>query len=181
MATLSIFSDTDHGATAKRIVHPAAVAAALEARGIRHQSWPVLPGIVPGTSPETVLQAYAAAVARVQTTGGYKAVDVVSIAPDDPERAAKRAKFLTEHTHREDEVRFFAAGGGLFSLHLGSEVVQVKCSAGDLLVVPDGTRHWFDMGPAPAFVAIRWFTDPAGWVAYPTGWADCVRYPAMVA
>ena len=38
-----------------------------------------------------------------------------------------RRKFLEEHTHAEDEVRFFVEGCGLFVLHIGSEVLSVLC------------------------------------------------------
>jgi 1,2-dihydroxy-3-keto-5-methylthiopentene dioxygenase len=53
-------------------------------------------------------------------------------------------------------------------------VYELLCTKGDLIGVPDGTRHWFDMGPAPHFVAIRLFTNPAGWVAEMTG-SDIAR------
>ena len=60
-----------------------------------------------------------------------------------------RAKFLDEHFHKEDEVRFFVAGSGLFTLHVGDKVYEILCESGDLIGVPDGTTHWFDMGPEP--------------------------------
>src|SRR3546814_4195286 len=75
-----------------------------------------------------------------------------------------RAKFLDEHFHKEDEVRFFVAGSGLFTLHVGDRVYEIECVKDDLIAVPDGTTHWFDMGPEPSFVAIRFFTEPDGWV-----------------
>jgi len=81
--------------------------------------------------------------------------DVISIAPDSPEREAMRQKFLDEHFHQEDEVRFFVAGSGLFSLHINGKVYEIRCEQGDLIGVPDGTRHWFDMGPAPSFRSRR--------------------------
>ncbi len=80
-----------------------------------------------------------------------------------------RQKFLAEHTHGEDEVRFFVDGHGLFSLHVAAEVYEVLCEKGDLISVPANTKHWFDMGPNPRFVAIRFFNNPDGWVAEFTG------------
>ena len=104
-------------------------------------------------------------------------LDVVSIAPDNPKREEMRAKFLEEHFHKEDEVRFFVAGSGLFTLHVDGEVYEVKCEQGDLIAVPDSTRHWFDMGPEPSFVAIRFFTEPDGWVGHFTGTDIAQRFP----
>jgi 1,2-dihydroxy-3-keto-5-methylthiopentene dioxygenase len=55
----------------------------------------------------------------------------------------------------------------------------VLCTQGDLIGVPDGTRHWFDMGPNPHFVAIRLFTNPAGWVANFTGDEIAARFARL--
>ena len=108
---------------------------------------------------------------------GFTTIDVVSIAPDNPHREAMRAKFLDEHFHKEDEVRFFVAGSGLFSLHVDGKVYEVLCETGDLISVPDSTTHWFDMGPEPSFVAIRFFTEPDGWVGHFTGTDIAKQFP----
>jgi 1,2-dihydroxy-3-keto-5-methylthiopentene dioxygenase len=60
-------------------------------------------------------------------------------------------------------------GKGLFSLHIDDKVFEVLCEKGDLISVPANTAHWFDMGPRPRFVAIRFFNNPEGWVANYTG------------
>ena len=51
--------------------------------------------------------------------------------------------------------------------------------AGDLISVPAGTTHWFDMSERPSFVALRFFTREDGWVAEFTGDRIAERYPAM--
>jgi 1,2-dihydroxy-3-keto-5-methylthiopentene dioxygenase len=72
-----------------------------------------------------------------------------------------RGKFLDEHTHAEDEVRFFAEGSGMFYLHIGGKVYMVLCEAGDFISVPAGTTHWFDMGPSPDLEAENLFIEGA--------------------
>jgi 1,2-dihydroxy-3-keto-5-methylthiopentene dioxygenase len=94
---------------------------------------------------------------------------VVSLTADNPHKTAFREKFLNEHTHSEDEVRFFVDGKGLFSLHIENQVFEVLCTRSDLISVPANTRHWFDMGENPNFIAIRFFNNPEGWVANFTG------------
>jgi 1,2-dihydroxy-3-keto-5-methylthiopentene dioxygenase len=126
-----------------------------------------------------VIAAYRADVDRLMREEGYQSVDVISLAPDHPDRATLRRKFLSEHTHSEDEVRFFVAGSGQFTLHLGGKVYDVLCEAGDLIGVPDGTPHWFDMSESPSFVAIRLFTNKEGWVANFTGADIAERFPRM--
>ena len=102
--------------------------------------------------------------------------DVISLPAGDPRASDMRRKFLSEHTHGEDEVRFFVAGQGLFTLHVSDRVYEVLCEAGDLIGVPALTRHWFDMGPNPDFVVIRLFNNPEGWVASFTGDAIADRF-----
>ncbi len=137
----------------------------LKAVGISIERWQTDHGIDSATSPEAILAAYADDIERLKREGGYQTVDVVSMVPDHPDKGAFRNKFLAEHTHSEDEVRFFVAGKGLFSLHIGDRVYEVLCGCGDLIRVPANTTHWFDMGPNPEFTAIRLFNNPEGWVA----------------
>ncbi|GGY38682.1 acireductone dioxygenase [Bacterioplanes sanyensis] len=141
----------------------------LQDIGVQFEQWPTQPELQPGCAPEQVLAAYQDDIERLQQQHGYQAVDVISLDANHPDKAALRQKFLSEHTHSEDEVRFFAAGEGLFTLHQDGKVYEVHCVAGDLISVPANTPHWFDMGPHPRFVAIRWFTNPEGWVAQFTG------------
>lgn len=156
-----------------------AIAEALAAIGVRFERWPTRPGIVAGAAPEAVLEAYDDEIRRLSEAEGYRSADVVSMAPDHPEKATMRTKFLDEHTHAEDEVRFFVDGAGLFTLHVGERVYEVLCARGDLIGVPAGTRHWFDMGPNPSFVAVRLFTNPDGWAADFTGEDIALRFPRL--
>ena len=126
-----------------------------------------------------MIAAYRADIDRLMREEGYRAVDVVSLTPDHPDRVALRRTYLAEHRHVEAEVRFFVAGAGQFALHVGDKVYEVLCEAGDLIGVPDGARHWFDMSESPSFVAIRLFTNPAGWVAQFTGDDIATRFPQM--
>ena len=158
---------------------PTLIAAELAERGIGFERWPAHAELPAGAGAEAVLAAYAREIARVQERGTYPTVDAIRMTPDHPDRDALRQKFLAEHTHSEDEVRFFVEGRGLFCLHIGDEVLQVLCEADDWISVPAGTRHWFDMGSSPHFCAIRFFDNPEGWVAQFTGDAIAERYPLL--
>lgn len=142
---------------------------ALKALGVRFERWRAGAELEPGADQQAVLEAYQADIDRLIAENGYQSVDVVSMHPDHPEKMAFREKFLSEHTHSEDEVRFFVAGQGLFSLHIGDQVCEILCEQGDLISVPAHTPHWFDMGANPSFIAIRLFNNPQGWVANFTG------------
>lgn len=154
-----------------------AIARKLGAIGVTFERWQAAHAVEPGASQEAVLAAYRDDVARLVAQHGFRTVDVVSVAPDAPNKRELRAKFLEEHYHEEDEVRFFVAGAGLFTLHVGDEVYEIECTQGDLIAVPGRTTHWFDMGPEPSFVAIRFFLEPDGWVGHFTGSDIAQRFP----
>lgn len=154
----------------------AAIAAALAPIGVRFEQWPSRP-LPADAGQDAVLTAFAPEVERLQRDNGYQAVDVMRVHPDHPDRVALREKFLSEHRHSEDEVRFFVEGEGLFTLREDDKVYAVLCTAGDLISVPAGMRHWFDMGAAPGFTVIRMYIDPAGWVAQYTGDPIADRFP----
>ena len=138
--------------------------------GVAFERWPVKAvAAANAADPQHILQAYQAEIDRLKASHGYTTVDVARITPDHPDRAAMRLKFIEEHTHDDDEVRYFTEGSGAFYLHLGDGVYQVVCEAGDLISVPAHTKHWFDMGPVPHFTAIRLFKSPEGWVGKFTG------------
>lgn len=179
MSRLRIFDENRPATPTASFVDHASIKRELAKAGVRFEQWAANQPIAPGASQEEVIAAYRSDIDRLMREEGYQAVDVISLKPDHPERATLREKFLSEHTHSEDEVRFFVAGAGQFTLHLGNQIYDVLCEAGDLIGVPDGTRHWFDMSEAPYFVAIRLFSNKDGWVAKYTGSDIAKGFPRM--
>ena len=177
MSRLRIFSETDPSLPMLSTSAHEFIAEQLAKIGVVFEQWQAVAELAPGAEPAAVMAAYQQDIDRLVRERGFRTIDVVSIAPDHPEREAMRKKFLDEHFHKEDEVRFFVAGSGLFTLHVGERVYEILCEQGDLIGVPDSTRHWFDMGPAPHFIAIRFFTEPDGWVGHFTGTDLAQRFP----
>ncbi|MBB3228606.1 1,2-dihydroxy-3-keto-5-methylthiopentene dioxygenase [Luteibacter sp. Sphag1AF] len=179
MSRLRIYDDTRHEAPIAVHENHADISAALAGVGVRFEQWAAKQPIQPGASQDEVIDAYRGDIERLMSSEGYQSVDVISLKPDHPDRATLRQKFLSEHTHSEDEVRFFVAGAGQFTLHIDGRVYEVLCEQGDLIGVPDGTPHWFDMSESPYFVAIRLFTNKDGWIAQFTGQDIAERFPRM--
>lgn len=180
MTTLTLY---DAGAPATAIEHLtdfATAAQRLAAVGIGLERWDASASLPADATDADILAAYAAPIARLQAERGYRSVDVVRLTPGHPDRVAMRAKFLAEHVHDEDEVRFFVEGSGMFYIHAGGRVHALECTTGDLILLPQGTRHWFDTGEHPRFTAIRLFTRPDGWVARFTGDAIAEAVPLYV-
>ena len=169
MSSISVYQNTNPDEALHSSSDGAVIAELLSQIGVRFERWEASRAIRPGDPQDLILEAYRDDIDTLVASDGYQTFDVVSLSEDHPEKDAMRQKFLAEHTHSEDEVRFFVAGEGLFSLHVDSRVYEVLCTRGDLISVPANTRHWFDMGPRPNFVAIRLFNNPEGWVANFTG------------
>jgi len=147
--------------------------------GIRFERWEAGVALPLGAGQEDVLAAYRTSVDRLSRMAGFVAADVVRVLPDTPGHPEMRRKFLEEHTHAEDEARFFVEGAGLFVIHHNGSVLSVLCEQGDLISVPAGMPHWFDMGSRPRFTAIRLYTSREGWVARFTGSDIASRFPGL--
>ena len=142
----------------------------FNARGLYFDQWQCDVIFEDTATQEDILQAYSKDLFPFMENGGYQTADVISINSLTENYEAIRAKFLAEHTHTEDEIRFFVDGKGLFWFNLENEsVFNLLCEKGDLISVPAGTKHWFDAGESCPFVkAIRIFIDMSGWVPHYT-------------
>ncbi len=177
MTVLHIFHEHQPDAVHTRLDEPAAITARLQRDGVAFAQWPVRQHLAADATQDDILGAYAPEIADLKANGGYVTADVIRMYPTHPDKAMLRAKFLNEHRHAEDEVRFFVEGDAIFYMHIDAEILALHCFAGDLVSVPANTRHWFDMGDAPSFTAIRLFTNPEGWVAQFTGDRIAERFP----
>ncbi len=163
-----------------------AVAAHLAPLGIQYERWAADRPLPEEPSADQVLAAYAAPLAKLKEDGGFTTADVIDITPETPNLDAMLAKFKTEHWHDEDEVRFTLAGRGIFHLHLESGVLAVEVVPGDLLRVPRGTHHWFDLCSERRIRVIRLFQQVSGWAPHYTetgvdaGYAPLCLGPAYV-
>lgn len=142
----------------------------LNTHGIFLTKWEANKPLSDNDSQETILEAYSHELKPFMDKNGFKTADVINVHKDTPNVEALRGKFLKEHTHSEDEVRFFVDGEGLFWFHLKDEadkdlILNVLCQKGDFMSVPKGYKHWFDLAPKYHVKAIRIFTNVEGWVA----------------
>jgi 1,2-dihydroxy-3-keto-5-methylthiopentene dioxygenase len=178
MSRLTVYRDDNPDKPDIRTEDPKAIAAALAPIGVRFERWESPVTLAPEDSAETILEAYRPYLDKLMGETGAGSADVIKLTPDHPQAGALRQKFLSEHTHSEDEVRFFVHGAGNFIMHVDGRVFDAHCVQGDLISVPAGTRHWFDAGERPFFTALRVFSDQSGWVAQYTGDAISDRFKA---
>ena len=179
MSELRIFSDSDPSHTDFVTNDVEQIQMHLRQIGVDFERWEAMQELDAHATQDEVIEAYRDSIDALMSRHGFRSVDVIGVNPDHPEREALRSKFLNEHVHDDFEVRFFVDGQGLFFLHADDKVYSVLCTAGDLIRVPAGTRHWFDMGPQPRFKAVRLFTSEAGWQAKFTGDPIAERFPRL--
>lgn len=171
MATLRITAEN------RTLTDARAIAEYLATRGIDYQQWPTNRNVGAEAPAEEILQAFSTEIESLKTRGGYVTADVIDVSPATPGLEAMLAKFNREHWHDEDEVRFVISGAGVFHLHLqDGSVVAIEVGSGDLIRVPRGTLHWFDLCADRRIRAIRLFQDMAGWTPHYTGSGEDKNY-----
>lgn len=136
----------------------------LSTVGIAYERWEPAHEVASDASADDILEAYKDEIEKLKASGGYVTADVIDVNAQTPGIEMMLAKFNREHWHDEDEVRFIIRGSGLFHIHPeGRPVVGIEVVAGDLIRVPRGTRHWFNLCSEREIRAIRLFQDASGW------------------
>jgi 1,2-dihydroxy-3-keto-5-methylthiopentene dioxygenase len=146
----------------------AAVQQYLAGHGIdyEHVAQPERAADVPSND---LLDMYSAKIDELKVKGGYATADVIDVNPATPGLDAMLARFNSEHWHDEDEVRLIVEGRGLFHIHPADQpVFVIEVQPGDLIRVPRGTHHWFDLCGERRIRAIRLFQNQSGWTPHYT-------------
>lgn len=155
-----IFIETEN----RTITDVAAIREYLEPHGIWYQRWDTEGRLSPSSTDAEILAAFAPEVEKLKQQGGFVTADVINVHRDTPNLDAMLNKFNKEHTHSEDEVRFTVSGRGMFHIHpKNGPVFAVEVESGDLINVPRGTKHWFNLCDDRHIRCIRLFEDPSGW------------------
>ncbi len=153
----------------RTLIDRKAIADYLAGCGIDYERWIPDHPIDNDASAEEILKAYSEEIDKLKARGRYVTADVIDVNPETPGLKEMLAKFNREHWHDEDEVRFIISGHGLFHVHPKTgPVVGIEVEAGDLIRVPRGTWHWFNLCADRRIRAIRLFQDMAGWTPYYT-------------
>ncbi len=139
----------------------------LKPFGIWYENWEVSGRLPENPTDQQILDTYAPEIERLKERGGFVTADVINVSPETPNLDAMLAKFDKEHTHSEDEVRFTVSGKGVFHINPDNgSVFEVTVESGDLINVPVGTRHWFNLCTDRHIRCIRLFQDKSGWTPH---------------
>ena len=151
----------------RTLTEPKEIQAFLAPFGIWYEQWEVAGRLPEHPTNEQILETYAPEIERLKQRGGFVTADVINVDASTPNLDGMLAKFDKEHTHDEDEVRFTVSGKGVFHLHpAGGPVFEITVESGDLINVPRGTQHWFNLCSERHIRCIRLFEDSTGWTPY---------------
>jgi len=153
----------------RTISGPDAIAAYLAPHGITYERCAADPAVPVTASADELLAAYAPKIDALKAAGGYVTADVIDVNIATPGLEGMLSKFNSEHWHDEDEVRLIVEGRGLFHVHPSrGPIFAIEVEGGDLIRVPKGTHHWFDLCADRRIRAIRLFQDKSGWTPHYT-------------
>jgi 1,2-dihydroxy-3-keto-5-methylthiopentene dioxygenase len=133
-------------------------AAELNAQGVHYEKLSIEPA------------QYQSPLDALKQSRGYIEQDVVALAPETPNLDTICAKFIDEHYHDDDEVRFVLEGEGIFDIRSRDDRwMRVFVERGDLIVVPKDRHHRFMLTESKAIRCVRLFRDSSGWVPHYRG------------
>jgi len=116
---------------------------------------------------ETNPDSYQKPLDDLKSSRGYVTQDEVALKPDNPKLEEICAKFVDEHYHDEDEVRFVLDGEGVFDIRSKDERwMRVTVEVGDLIVVPAKRYHRFFLTEKNQIRCVRLFMDTSGWLPH---------------
>lgn len=148
---------------------PAEISMFLAPFGIWYRRFEGTDRLPENPTDQEILDAYAEPIEVLKAEGGYVTADVINVKPETPGLEAMLAKFSREHYHDEDEVRFIVHGRGLFHIHpTAGPVFSIEVAKGDMIRVPKGTHHWFDLCSDRTIRAVRLFQETSGWTPHYT-------------
>lgn len=149
------------------------VASFLETQEVIYENWDItkLPQslvekyLLNDEEKQEILNTFASEIADISERRGYKAQDVISLSVNTPNLEVLLTNFKQEHHHTDDEVRFIVSGHGVFVIQgKDGEFFEVHLNPGDLISVPENTRHYFTLEEDRKVVAVRIFVTTEGWV-----------------
>jgi 1,2-dihydroxy-3-keto-5-methylthiopentene dioxygenase len=146
---------------------PREIASFVEEFGLWYERWETSKPLLEKAGQEEILSAYADEIEALKLRGGYVTADVINVTPATPGLDAMLQRFLVEHTHSEDEVRFVVKGNGVFHINpVSAPVFAIEMESGDMINVPKGTRHWFNLCSDKTIQTIRLFQETGGWAPH---------------
>ncbi|HWM92607.1 MAG TPA: cupin domain-containing protein [Thermoanaerobaculia bacterium] len=164
----------------KVVEDPQEISRFLAGVGIWYSRFEGTDSLPEDASDAEILAAYKEPIQKLMAEGGYVTADVINVKSTTPGLDAMLSRFSKEHWHDEDEVRFIVHGRGLFHIHPPEgKTFSLEVVKGDMIRLPRGTHHWFDLCSDRTIRAIRLFQDQSGWTPHYTESGEDARFQPL--
>ena len=147
----------------KTIIDKKEIKSLLEKYGLYSEFWK--PDVTDSGNSDPLIK-YKTQIETLKKKLNYASADCCSLDKSNPNLDKMLKPFMEEHHHTDDEVRFTVEGEGIFGVNpITDPSFEVYVEAGDLLIVPAMTRHWFELTDKKKICCIRIFKENPRWEA----------------
>ncbi|MBX5467916.1 MAG: cupin domain-containing protein [Firmicutes bacterium] len=113
-----------------------------------------------------VIEALSAPLSRMAEAFHTISYDLVLLAPElTPALDDALSPSRLPHHHSEAEIRLVVDGEADYTLTANGATFTVTLEPGDLIAIPAGVRHAFELTSLRRLKAVRLFQSPEGWIA----------------
>ena len=155
MSSLAVHLHTAPELPNKVLNHADDIASTLAAVGIDYRQVELPAELRPGCEQAEFDAACGLWLQALMSMEGHVQQELFNLQRNHPQKLELRARHLDEQAQQSVSAWLFIGGFAQLSLHLDGYVYVLQGERGDLLTLPAGTRHWFDLGEEPHVLALR--------------------------
>lgn len=155
MSSLAVHLHTSPELPNKALNHAADIASTLAAVGLDYRQVELPAALRPGCEQAEFDQAYGLWLQAFMGNEGHVQRELFNLQRNHPQKLELRARYLDEQVQASTCAWLFIGGFAQLSVHLDGYVYRLQGERGDLLTLPAGTRHWFDLGEEPHALVLR--------------------------
>lgn len=177
MSSLAVYLNTSPQLPNKVLNHADDIASTLAAVSIDYRQLELPAALRPGCEQADFDAAYGLWLQALMGEQGYVRQELFNLQRNHPQKLELRARHLDEQVQGSASAWLFVGGFAQLSIHLQGYVYLLQGERGDLLSLPAGTRHWFDLGEEPHALVLRLSADDEAPVL--TGEEIASRFPRL--
>ncbi|MBH3341924.1 acireductone dioxygenase [Pseudomonas mendocina] len=155
MSSLAVHLHTSPELPNKVLNHADDIASTLAAAGIDYRQVELPAALRPGCEQAEFEAAYGLWLQALMGEEGHVQQELFNLQRNHPQKLELRARHLDEQVQASACTWLFLGGFAQLSVHLDGYVYVLQGERGDLMTLPAGTRHWFDIGEEPHVLVVR--------------------------
>jgi len=155
MSSLAVHLHTSPELPNKILNHADDIASTLVAAGIDYRRVELPATLRPGCEQAEFDAACGLWLQAFMGREGHVQQELFNLQRNHPQKLELRARYLDEQVQASTCAWLFIGGFAQLAVHLNDYVYLLQGERGDLLTLPAGTPHWFDLGEEPHALVLR--------------------------